>query len=577
MERNKKSPLLFLLLALLHVCTVRMDVADCPSHPDKNLTCYNDYNRNITCVWNSAYDHTDAVCTLHAKRKTSIKKREYYSFCNLEPVDISRPALKKCSLYFHKDSIFQEFHVLSIDLSCKDAEKILTISYKPVCHIKLNRPGKPDINFTTISWFPQVAPHSRLDLYASQLQWKTEDQSWSDPSVQEKDKVSNLKCKTELDPDLLIKGERYEARVRVKAAENRVRSTWSDWSPTASWESLEGRPKPPPLSGVAAKIWGMIIAGAGFAFFLAVILLRNDKGTWVYKKIKGSPIPDPRKSSLKNMNFQNKLSPHSTSELFLSLKPEDIISVEVTSSVDAVTRCKKEAALLEKMKSENGYESTSSSFSNPSYSHLCAPPPVSSSTTGNVEPCAADTPNGSVGSQGDGKTAEEVREEERKKELEIQQLLSKGNNNSEPVQVISDYEKPPVERFRLQSLDSGMCSGEEVSQESLEGDSIGAPDSHDEGSEDKKQEREGGDGKVDFKMLFGGSGSLFGKGSIQVCSDYEQVQRMPDPVSGGLLTSRSGVASYLLFYKQVGSSLRALQIGHLSFSCNRGSDKKAQI
>ncbi|XP_022594034.1 uncharacterized protein LOC111216695 [Seriola dumerili] len=286
----------------------------------------------------------------------------------------------------------------------------------------------------------------------------------------------------------------------------------------------------------------MIIAGAGFAFFLAVILLRNDKGTWVYKKIKGSPIPDPRKSSLKNMNFQNKLSPHSTSELFLSLKPEDIISVEVTSSVDAVTRCKKEAALLEKMKSENGYESTSSSFSNPSYSHLCAPPPVSSSTTGNVEPCAADTPNGSVGSQGDGKTAEEVREEERKKELEIQQLLSKGNNNSEPVQVISDYEKPPVERFRLQSLDSGMCSGEEVSQESLEADSIGAPDSHDEGSEGKEQEREGGDGKVDFKMLFGGSGSLFGKGSIQVCSDYEQVQRMP-PCSPELPSMDSGVCS----------------------------------
>ncbi|XP_056227240.1 interleukin-2 receptor subunit beta-like [Seriola aureovittata] len=561
MERNKKSLLLFLLLALLHVCTVRMEVADCPSHPDKNLTCYNDYDRNITCVWNSAYDHTDAVCTLHAKRNISNKKREYYTCCKLEPVDISRPALKKCSLYFHKDNIFQWFHVLSIDLICEDVKKIYTISYKPVCHIKLNPPVKPDINFTTISWFPQVAPYSRLNVYASQLQWKTEDQSWSDPSVQEKKNLCNLEhkteCEIELDPDLLIKGERYEARVRVKA-EERVGSIWSDWSPTASWVSPEGRPKPPPpLSGVAAKIWGMIIAGAGFAFFLAVILLRNDKGTWVYEKIKGSPIPDPRKSSLKNMNFQNWLSPHSTSKLFLSLKPEDIISVEVTSTADAVTRCKKEAALLEKMKSENGYESTSSSFSNPSYSHLCATPPVSSSTTGNVEPCTADTPNGSVGSQVDGKTAEEVREEERKKELEIQQLLSKGNNNSEPVQVISDYEKPPVERFRLQSLDSGMfsgedvsqesldsgmCSGEDISQESLEADSIGATDSHDEGSEDKKQEREGGDGKVGFKMLFGGSGSLFGQQCIQVCSDYEQVQRMP-PCSPELPSMDSGVCS----------------------------------
>ncbi|XP_023284805.1 interleukin-2 receptor subunit beta-like isoform X1 [Seriola lalandi dorsalis] len=526
MERNKKSLLLFLLLALLHVCAVRMDVADCPSHPDKNLTCYNDYNSSITCVWNSAYDHTDAVCTLHAKRNISIKTLEYYTSCNLEPVDISRPALKKCSLDFNRRATFSEDNVYSINLTCKPAKQILTISYIPVCHVKLNHPGKPDINSTTISW---VITRGKIKSFISELQWKEGDQSWNDPSVQKKYKECNLKCETELDPDLLIKGERYEARVRVKADVNWVKSTWSDWSPTASWVSPEGRPKPPLLSGVAAKIWGMIIAGAGFAFFLAVILLRNDKGTWVYKKIKGSPLPDPGKSSLKDMDFQNWLSPHSTSELFFSLKPEDIISVEVTSTADAVTRVKKEAALLEKMKSENGYESTSSSFSNPSYSQ----PLVSSSTTGNVEPCAADTPNGSVGSQGNGKTAEEVREEERKKKMEIQQLLSKGNNNSEPVQVISDYEKPLVEH---------QSRGEEVSQESLEADSIGATDSHDEGSEDKKQEREGGDGKVDFKMLFGGSGSLFGKGSIQVCSDYEQVQRMP-PCSPELPSMDSGVCS----------------------------------
>ncbi|XP_022593967.1 interleukin-2 receptor subunit beta-like [Seriola dumerili] len=530
MERIKKSPLLFLLLALLHVCAVRMDVANCPSHPDKNLTCYNDYNRNITCVWNTAYEHTDAVCTLHAKRNTSIKSIVYYTSCNLEPVNISRPAQRKCSLYFKRRGTFYEEDVYSINLSCKAAKQNLTISYMPVCHVKLNHPGKPDINSTTVSW---VITRGKIKYFNSELQWKKGDQSWNDPSVQKKYKYCNLEheteCKTELDPDLLIKGERYEARVRVKATVNWVKSTWSDWSPTESWESLEGRPKPPPLSGVAAKIWGMIIAGAGFAFFLAVILLRNDKGTWVYKKIKGSPIPDPGKSSLKDMDFQNWLSPHSTSELFLSFKLEEIISVEVTSSVNAVTRCKKEAALLEKMKNENGYESTSSSFSNPSYSQ----PLVSPSTAGNVEPCAADTPNGSVGSQGDGKTAEEVREEERKKELEIQQLLSKGNNNSEPVQVISDYEKPLVEH---------QSSGEEVSQESLEADSIGAPDSHDEGSEGKEQEREGGDGKVDFKMLFGGSGSLFGKGSIQVCSDYEQVQRMP-PCSPELPSMDSGVCS----------------------------------
>lgn len=35
-----------------------------------DLTCYNDFNRNITCVWNSTYvlDHADTLCTIHAKK-----------------------------------------------------------------------------------------------------------------------------------------------------------------------------------------------------------------------------------------------------------------------------------------------------------------------------------------------------------------------------------------------------------------------------------------------------------------------------------------------------------------------------
>ncbi|XP_071360232.1 interleukin-2 receptor subunit beta-like isoform X1 [Trachinotus anak] len=548
MERNKKTPLLFLLLAMLRVCTVRMDIANCPSLPDKNLTCYNDYNQNITCVWNSTNVHTDAVCTLHAIKLNYNSKFAHSIPCDLQPVSTSEPALKKCSLYFKKPYLFFEKDVVSINLSCNSTKKNVTISYRPVCHVKLNPPGKPEINFTTASCFTQVQFNKKLPYYKVELQWKREDQSWSDSTVtKETDHV--LKCTTELNPGDLIQGERYEARVRVHASAPWAKSTWSDWGPTASWVSPVGRTKPPlplqQLSGVAGSVLGMIIAGAVFALFLAVLLMRNDKATWVYRKIKGSPLPDPGKSFLKDVNFQNWLSPHFTSESFHSLlKQEEIISVEVTSTADAVTMCKKEAALLEKMRIENSYESSSSSFSNPSYSHLCAPPPVPSPTTGNLEPCAAETPSGSVGSQGVDKTAEEEREEERKKELEILQLLSKGNN-SEPVQVISDYEKVErhqVERLRLPSLDSGVCSGEEVSQESLEADSISATDSHDEGSEGKEQEREGGNGKVDFRMLFGGSGSVFSKGSIQVCSGYEQVPKLL-PGSPELPSMDSGVCS----------------------------------
>ena len=31
-----------------------------------DLTCYTDYSQYITCVWNSAYEHTEARCKLRA-------------------------------------------------------------------------------------------------------------------------------------------------------------------------------------------------------------------------------------------------------------------------------------------------------------------------------------------------------------------------------------------------------------------------------------------------------------------------------------------------------------------------------
>ncbi|XP_034437453.1 uncharacterized protein LOC117759424 isoform X2 [Hippoglossus hippoglossus] len=271
----------------------------------------------------------------------------------------------------------------------------------------------------------------------------------------------------------------------------------------------------------------MIIVGAALALILAVMLFRHEKASWVYGKIRG---PDPGKSFLKDDWF----SPHFTKESFLSMKVEDISSVEVISSMDAATLCSK-------MRSESICQLTSSRYLNPSYSHLCPPPPFPLPTAANLQPFASDTPHGARHSLGDGKNAEQDIEEERVKALEMLLLLSKGNNNSEPLPVVSDYEKVEklqVECMRLQSLDSGMCSGEEVSQESLEADNVSANESYDKAPEEK----EGGSGIVDFHKLFGGSGSVFGKGSIQVCSDYEQVQKL-QPESPELPSLDSGVSS----------------------------------
>ena len=51
-------------------------------------------------------------------------------------------------------------------------------------------------------------------------------------------------CEALLDEDQLIKGETYEARLRVQAVAPRIESAWSEWSSTASWVSLIGKIKP---------------------------------------------------------------------------------------------------------------------------------------------------------------------------------------------------------------------------------------------------------------------------------------------------------------------------------------------
>ncbi|XP_069024424.1 uncharacterized protein [Embiotoca jacksoni] len=545
MERNRKTPPLFLLLLLLQVCTTR--TSECPSLPDKNLTCYNDFSQNITCVWNSTYvfDGPDAECSIHAtKVRISPFGRLYSASCNLKPVDISRPDLQKCLLTFHKKKIFFSHHELSINLSCNPVKQGVIISYKPVCHVKLNPPGKPDINFTSVSWFSQVPKHDQISHYSSELQWKQQNQLWDDPSMQKQQTLvteCTLECETKLEEDSLIQGETYEARVRVRVQEDGFKGTWSDWSPTASWESPVGRTKAP--SGIAVGVLHMILAGVAVsALLLTVVFLRADKTTWVYmvKKIKGPPIPNPANSFLRNGHLQSWWRPHFTSESFHSfLKPVDIVSAEVTSSVDVITPFRPDAKMF---RNNGSHQSKNSCFSNPSYSELCTDP-VSSLTAGNLEPCVIDAPYGPVGCQDAGQNTEQVCDVMRGKEMEILQLLSKGGSNSEAMQVISDYEKCrkfQVERFRLLSLDSGMCTCEEVSQESMEADSINVTDSHDEGPEDE-EEREGGfGGKVHFQMLFGSSGGT--SESIQLCSDYEQVPKLQAD-SPELPSLDSGVSS----------------------------------
>lgn len=173
-----------------------------------------------------------------------------------------------------------------------------------------------------------------------------------------------------------------------------------------------------------------------------------------------------------------------------------------------------------------GHPSTSSSFSNPVYSHLS--PQLSSAlpkASGNLEARAADTPLGCH-------SADQNLEQD--EESAILRLLSGGN--CESAFVISDYEtveRAEMDRARLQSLDSGVGSAEEVSQESLEAGSITI--TADEDGDEKEQQ------ESDFLKLFGGGG-VVDKGSIQVCSGYEQIQKMHSETAE-LLSQDSGISS----------------------------------
>uniref|UniRef100_A0A3B5KAV2 Interleukin-2 receptor subunit beta N-terminal domain-containing protein n=1 Tax=Takifugu rubripes TaxID=31033 RepID=A0A3B5KAV2_TAKRU len=513
MEKTIKSHLGYLLLLPFGFILAQ----ECSILPE-NLSCYNDFNNTINCVWNSTHEHQDDVCTIEAVRPH--EDNYYNSSCQLHPVDLSRPKQKNCTMFFKKYQ-FVETQKWFINISCSTKGQVLSVTYIPSCHIKLNPPPKPEVNLTTVVWFPQYPHNRRLEEYCGQLQLRQQDQPWRDPPLSKECKSKKgVSCQMRL-PDDLIKGDKYEARIRVQATKHK--STWSDWSPSESWVATVEREKPTvaqPSEGVGATL-GTVLSL--LVFFLIIILIKMDRTTWIYivKRLRGPPLPHPGKSFLQDVDFKNpKNHPFlPPSESFhLLVKPIEIAQVEVTSSVNAVSPTELDKKVITVI---GGQPSTSSSFFNPIYSHLCPPfPPALPLTAGNLETCDADTPYSPSSCNSDKITRQD-------EDLAILKLLSEGNCKA--TIVISDYEKVEREEtdcIRLQSLDSGMCSTEEVSQESLEADSI--TKSGDEIEEDEN----------DFQKLFGGE-DVLDKGSIQVCSGYEQFQKMPSDTSE-LLTMDSG-------------------------------------
>lgn len=222
-------------------------------------------------------------------------------------------------------------------------------------------------------------------------------------------------------------------------------------------------------------------------------------------------------SNLLHLLFHQSLKNTPFSSESFHVKPLEIAKVEVTSSLNDVRATELQAMLQGMLLVKSGHPSSSSSYSNPIYSHSPPLPSALMLTAGNLEPCDADTPYGPGSCQSDDKNVEQD------EESAILRLLSEGK--CKETIVSSDYEKVErvdMDRVRLQSLDSGVCSSEEVSEESLE------PDSITKAADEDRNEIE--EEEYNFLKLLGGGGVL-AKGSIEVCSDYEQIQKMPKDTS----------------------------------------------
>lgn len=437
------APSLYLLLLLLRLCPA--SASDCEPRSISNLSCFFNHKQNISCEW--ATDRTDE-CSMQAHNVKEDRKRfvPYKSSCILKPRDAR--GRRTCSMSIDKTVKIMNFHVLSLKLSCAHMPQSLDTWYKPWCHTKLDAPDAPVVNGSSLSW----TKASRRLTPQYELQWTRQHLSWADGWSRREDPPAELQNNT------LVLGQRYSARVRVQVR-GIVLSEWSEWSPTLSWVSTVGRSQEPPNGSgrVGAEGVGLWTSVSVVVCTLGLMLFCTSRGRWVHKmKVVKGALSSSAPSALK-MGWQ---PPLFSSDSYLTfLKPMDIIaSVELLPPEPRpVPDCL--LSLDDNPSSPSRpLRFSLSSFSNPSYSQLCPqqapnsdPEPTPQSSDPQSDPGLVSFPP-----------------------LDLLELL-RSAQQSQGVPVVCEYERveavgaqgPGGDRVRLTSVDSGVGSGEEVSQDSL--------------------------------------------------------------------------------------------------------------
>ncbi|XP_062322132.1 interleukin-2 receptor subunit beta [Osmerus eperlanus] len=395
----------------LHLLVVvfLMQIQTGHSQMQDSLKCLNDLINNITCVWNISRHETgtDARYTLFGERITNYSKLRYrFVPCELRPMR-SDPALRACSLLLPPNKTFRnaEKYTIGVRLNGSSQDFVVNMTYKLNPNIKMLPPTRPGVENLSISWTIYMG---KISEYNCQVQYKNHEDPWESAINVH---LPNTQRSLDLDVDRLVMGQRYQARVRVRVPEKKSPyGAWSDWSPTASWESKVGEmptPSPPPpgfqlvwfseASGVLVGVVVVIILGLTW-------LCSTHKPTRLYivKKLLGPPLPNPSKffpdlNSAQGEDFKTWLSPKFARESYLDafLLPVHISPLEVTHTVDTVSPRRPQAGTAspeDKKKKMARDLGSCSTFSNHSYSlnlHLALP-----ANGGALEPCTADSPYG---------------------------------------------------------------------------------------------------------------------------------------------------------------------------------------
>ncbi|KAJ8251565.1 hypothetical protein GJAV_G00222710 [Gymnothorax javanicus] len=202
----------------------------------RDLTCFNDFINNITCTWNSSGFHPEEHCILQGELTGH---RTFVERCNLLPVE-GQGTTRSCHLLFQEWE-FDRFDELPIKVTCENSTVAQYECIPRLC-VKMHPPGKPVISKSNVSW-SLGSPLSRSIFgHYFQLQFKQSEQTWEN-SVSW-DRPGEI-MSVELAEDKLMKGQLYDARVRVRpveSAEDSLKGMWSNWSPTATWRSEVGEP-----------------------------------------------------------------------------------------------------------------------------------------------------------------------------------------------------------------------------------------------------------------------------------------------------------------------------------------------